>query len=141
MPARDRVLELVSYVEAGRIPEAIEEFYAENVVMQENRQRPTAGKAANLERERAFAASVARWHEARARSVAVDGDQVLIEWVLDYTTSQGQRIRMEEIAQQVWRAGKIERERFFYDSATLASHVEEIAQLEEEPVLGASQPG
>ena len=135
MPARERVLELVRYVEAGRIPEAIREFYAKDVTMQENRQPPTVGKAANLVRELAFGDSVERWHEVRARSFAVDGDQALIEWVFDYTTKEGRRIRMEEIAQQTWRDGKIERERFFYDTATLGSQMEQVAQLQEEAVL------
>jgi ketosteroid isomerase-like protein len=138
MSTRERVQQLVRYVKAGRIPEAIEEFYAEGVAMQENRQSPTVGKAANLARERAFGDSVETWHEVTARSIAVDGDQALIEWVFDYTTREGQRIRMEEIAQQTWREGRIERERFFYDTASLTSHVEQIAELEEEPVLRAS---
>jgi ketosteroid isomerase-like protein len=135
MSTRERVQELVGYVQAGRIPEAIERFYADGATMQENRQPPTVGKAANLARELAFGNSIERWHEVTARSIAVDGDQVLIEWVFEYTTREGQRIRMEEIAQQTWRDGKIVRERFFYDSATLGSHVEEIAELQEEPVL------
>ena len=135
MSTRERVQELVGYVQAGRIPEAIERFYADGATMQENRQPPTVGKAANLARELAFGDSVERWHEVTARSIAVDGDQVLIEWVFEYTTREGQRIRMEEVAQQTWRDGKIVRERFFYDSATLGSHVEEIAELQEEPVL------
>ena len=140
MSTRERVQALVRYVQAGRIPEAIAEFYAENASMQENRGPATVGKAANLVRERAFADSVERWHEASARSVAVDGDQVLIEWVFDYTMRDGRRIRMEEIAQQCWRDGKIERERFFYDSATL-SQVKEVAELQEESVLGAPEAG
>ena len=85
-----------------------------------------------------FGDSVERWHEVSARSVAVDGDQALIEWVFEYTTREGQRIRMEEIAQQTWRDGRIVRERFFYDSAALGSHVEQVAELQEEPVLDAS---
>jgi ketosteroid isomerase-like protein len=139
MSTSERVQALVRYVQAGRIPEAIEEFYADGATMQENREPPTVGKAANLAREIAFADAVERWHEVSARSVAVDGDQALIEWVFDYTTREGRRIRMEEIAQQRWREGKIERERFFYDTATLSSHVEEVAELEEEPVLRAAE--
>ena len=135
MSTRERVQELIGYVQAGRIPEAIEKFYGDGVTMQENRQPPTVGKAANLVREQAFGDSIERWHEVSARSVAVDGDQVLIEWVFEYTTRDGQRIRMEEIAQQTWREGKIERERFFYDSAALGSQVEQVAELQEEPVL------
>lgn len=139
MSTRARVQQLVRYVQAGRIPEAIEEFYAEGASMQENRQPPTVGKAANLVRERAFGDSVERWHEVTARAVVVEEDQVMIEWVFEYTTRDGRRIRMEEIAQQTWRGGKIERERFFYDSATLGSQVEEVAELQEEAVLGAAQ--
>jgi ketosteroid isomerase-like protein len=138
MSTRERVQELVGYVQAGRIPEAIERFYADGATMQENRQPPTVGKAANLARELAFGDSVERWHEVTVRSIAVDGDQVLIEWVFEYTTREGQRIRMEEVAQQTWRDGKIVRERFFYDSATLGSHVEEIAEFQEEPVLDSA---
>jgi ketosteroid isomerase-like protein len=41
--------------------------------------------------------------------------------VFDYTTEDGQRYRMDEIADQTWRDGKIVRERFIYDTATLAS--------------------
>src|SRR3712207_5031535 len=124
MSTRERVQELVRYVQAGRLPQAIQEFYADGATMQENRQPPTVGKQANLVREIAFGDSVEQWHEVSARSVAVDGDQVYIEWVFDYTKRDGQRVRMEEIAQQTWRDGRIERERFFYDSATLDSHVE-----------------
>lgn len=138
MSTRERVLELVEYAKAGRIPEAIEKFYADGVTMQENRQPPTVGKAANLAREQAFGDSVETWHEVTTRSIAVDGDQALIEWVFDYTTREGRRIRMEEIAQQTWRDGRIERERFFYDTASLTSHVEQVAELQEEPVLRAS---
>jgi ketosteroid isomerase-like protein len=139
MSTRELVQELVGYVQAGRIPEAIGRFYADGVTMQENRQPPTVGRAANLAREQAFGDSVERWHEVSARSVAVDGDHALIEWIFEYTTREGQRIRMEEIAQQTWLDGKIVRERFFYDTATLGSHVEEVAELEEEPVLDAAQ--
>ncbi len=119
MSTRERALQLIEYVRQGRIPEAIQEFYTEDAVMQENRQPPTVGRAANLAREQAFAASIERFHEVRAVSVSVDGDQVLIEWIFDYTLRDGQRIRMEEVAQQTWRDGRIVRERFFYDSATL----------------------
>lgn len=59
----------------------------------------------------------------------VDGEEAIIEWVFDFTTRGGQRIRMEEIAQQTWRQGRIERERFFFDPASVveASEVREVA--------------
>ena len=64
-----------------------------------------------------------------ARTVVVDGDQALIEWVFDFTNRDGHRIRMEEIALQIWRHGRIERERFFFDPTSVleASEVTEAA--------------
>ena len=137
MSTRSRVLELIEYVKEGRIVDAIEEFYADGVTMQENREPPTVGKVANLARERTFAGSIARPNEVIARAVAVDGDQVFIEWVFDYIARGGQRIRIEEIAQQVWRQGRIERERFFFDSASVleAPTQTEEAQLQDEAIL------
>ena len=46
----------------GQILEAFDRFYGENVVMQENNQEPTVGKAANRAREEQFVGSVAELH-------------------------------------------------------------------------------
>ena len=63
----------------------------------------------------------------RAASVVVDGDRSAINWVFDYTTGDGQRYRMDEIASQTWQDGKIVRERFVYDTATLQAAASEPA--------------
>ena len=51
---RHRVDTLNTMIQQGRIMEAMEEFYADNVVMSENDAEPTVGLAANLEREQAL---------------------------------------------------------------------------------------
>ncbi len=119
MPSRTRVNDLITRVQQGAILEAIEEFYADDVTMQENRQPPTIGKAANRERERAFLASVARLHESRAPSILIDGDRVVIHWILDYTATDGTRYSLDQLAFQTWRGDRIVAERFFYDSAAI----------------------
>jgi len=43
----DRLKDLFSYIREGRILDAINDFYAEDAVMQENTQPPTMGRAAN----------------------------------------------------------------------------------------------
>ena len=118
MSTRERVLDLVSYVEQGRILDAIREFYADDVVMQDNLNPPTVGKAANLERERAFFGAI-QVHEHRALSVLVDGDRATINWLFQFTGADGVRYRMDQLALQQWRDGRIVRERFVYDSASL----------------------
>ena len=118
MPSRERVQQLVAYVERGQILEAIDEFYADDVVMQDNLNPPTVGKAANLERERAFFSAI-QVHEHRALAVLVEGDRAIINWLFEFTGADGIRYRMDQIAVQQWRDGRIVRERFVYDSASL----------------------
>ncbi|HKN68688.1 MAG TPA: hypothetical protein VJW73_20525, partial [Gemmatimonadaceae bacterium] len=57
---RDRVKQLIARAERWQILDAMTEFYDEGVVMQENLNPPTVGLAANIERERAFVASIAK---------------------------------------------------------------------------------
>ena len=120
MSIKPQVLDLIRLVENGQMLEAITKYYDENVAMQENTFPPTVGFAANYEREAAFYGSLESLKFTPA-SVVVEGDRAVINWVFDYTTSDGQRYRMDEIAVQTWRNGKIVHERYIYDTATLAA--------------------
>lgn len=105
-------------VEAQEFLEAIARFYAEDATMQENNMEPRAGLQTLLEGERrALATRLKEIHVCRADSVLVDGDRAAINWVFEYTDYEGNRLRLDEIAYQVWENGKIVRERFYYDPA------------------------
>jgi len=119
MTTREQVNRLVHYVEANRILDAIDELYDEHVSMQDNLQPPTVGKAANRERERRFFGGITV-HQNRALSVAVDGDRAVIHWLFEFTGGDGKRYRMDQLAQQEWKDGRVVRERFYYDSASIA---------------------
>jgi ketosteroid isomerase-like protein len=118
MTTRDQVARLVRYVEANRILDAIDEFYADDVSMQDNLNPPVVGKAANRERERAFFDGITV-HQNRALSVAVDGDQAVIHWLFEFTGGDGKRYRLDQLSHQDWRDGRIVKERFYYDSAKI----------------------
>ena len=119
MSIKPQVLDLIRLVEDGRMLEAITTYYGENVAMQENVSSPSVGFAANYEREAAFYGSLLALKFTLA-SVVIEGDRAVINWVFDYTTSDGQRYRMDEIAVQTWRDGKIVHERYIYDTGSLA---------------------
>ena len=121
MPSRERVQALVEQVQRGELLEAFEEFYADDVVMQENGAPPTVGKAANREREQGFVGSIVEIHDNRATSVLVDGDRVAINWRAEYTLGDGNRYRFDQVSLQTWRGDRIASERFFYDTASLAA--------------------
>ena len=119
MSFKPQVLDLISLVENGQMLEAMTRYYAENVAMQENVSPPTVGFVENYARETAFYGSL-KALKFNLVSVVVESDRAAINWVFDYTTADGTRYRMDEIAIQTWRNGKIVHERYIYDTASLA---------------------
>ena len=119
MSIKPQVLDLIRLVENGRMLEAITKHYGADVAMQENTSPPTVGVVKNHAREAAFFGSLAA-AKFTLVSVVTEGNRAVINWLFDYTTADGQRYRMDEIAIQTWRDGKIVHERFVYDTATLA---------------------
>lgn len=114
---RHRVDTLNTMIRQGRIMEAMEEFYADDVVMSENDAEPTVGLAANLEREQAFVNNT-QWHGLELKDVVVDGDTSMVRWWMDFTNSDyGQRLAFTQVAYQRWEDGKIAEERFYYTPA------------------------
>jgi len=108
-----RINALNQHIGQGQILEAMEVFYDDQVVMTEP-YHTTEGKAANIEREKAFLASVAEWHAFDVKATAIDGDTSLSEQVMTWTTTEGQKMHVEQIAVARWRDGKIVHERFYY---------------------------
>jgi ketosteroid isomerase-like protein len=113
-----RVRDLVSYIQNGRIIDAMYEFYADDVRMQENNNPPTVGMAANVERERQFLASVKQWKAFDVQSVAVDAERnrTLVQSTLEYEAVDGNTVKADQVAVQTWRDGKIVHEKFYYDT-------------------------
>ena len=111
---RHRVDTLNTMIQQGRIMDAMDEFYADDVVMAENDAEPTVGLAANLERERDFVNNT-QWHGLELQDVVVNGDTSMVRWWLDFTNSNyGQRLAFTQVAFQRWVEGKIVEERFYY---------------------------
>ena len=114
-----RVRDLVGYIQQGRIIDAMYEFYAPDVRMQENNNPPTVGLEANVERERQFVASVRQWKRLDVLSVAVDVERgrTLVQVDMEFEGVDGKTHRMDQVAVQAWRDGKIVHEKFYYDTA------------------------
>ena len=100
---------------SGKIMEAFEKYYADDVVMQENSEEPRKGKEANRKAEEEFMASVEAFNGASVKSSAVNGDVTFSEWEMDITFKGGHRVKMNQVAVRKWKNGKIAHERFFYN--------------------------
>ena len=116
MPSRAVVHQFIATIERGEFLEALAQFYAEDMTAQENNQPPRVGRAAQLANEEA-ALKRMRFDSIKALSCLIDGDRVAINYCFEMTTIAGDRLRMDEIAYQVWRGDQIISERYFYDPA------------------------
>jgi hypothetical protein len=99
---------------SGRGMEAFEEFYADDVVMQENFEPPCVGKNANREREQRFFASIEQFHGAECTHSAVGDGVTFSEWTMDVTLRDTGRMVLRQVARRLWRDGKVVHERFYY---------------------------
>lgn len=99
---------------SGKALEAFEQYYAEDVVMQENSDEPRVGKEANRKAEVEFFSSLAEFHEGKLLSSAVNGDVTFGEWFMDVTFKNGYRLKLAQVAVRRWKNGKIAHERFYY---------------------------
>ena len=100
---------------SGKIMDAFEKYYADDVVMQENSEDPRVGKAANRKAEEEFMASVEAFNGASVKASAVNGDVSFSEWEMDLTFKGGKRAKFNQVAVRHWKNGQIVNERFFYN--------------------------
>lgn len=116
MTVQSRVNELIGYINEGKILEAMDEFYADDIVMQENSEKPTKGLAANIEREKQFLSGIKEWHWTKWHAKAVnEADGVaLLEYSFHFTNTEGQPVTYEQATVQRWKDGKIVSERFYH---------------------------
>jgi len=98
----------------GRALEAFEEFYADDVVMQENDEAPRVGKDLNRKFEQEFFSGISEWHSGRLDASAVTGDTSFGEWFMDVSFKNGHRMTASQVAVRKWKDGKVVNERFFY---------------------------
>lgn len=99
----------------GKALEAFEQYYADDVVMQENSDEPFAGKELNRKREQEFFASIAEWHGGSLDFSAINGDVSFGQWTMDITFKNGTRYKLAQVALRQWKDGKVAHERFFYN--------------------------
>lgn len=112
---RQRLEDLHDYLRQGRILEAMEEFYADEVVMEEPAYGATHGLAANIEREKKFVESVKEFKNFQVLRLGVSEDASFYENVMDWIDVEGNPVHVEQVSAAEWRDGKIVRERFYYN--------------------------
>lgn len=100
---------------SGDTLRAMELFYSDTVVMQENEDLPRVGKPICLEHERKNLRRI-KSMEAKLLSQAINENEktVLSEWQYLFTTRDDKRLKLTEVSAQQWNNGLVVREKFYY---------------------------
>lgn len=111
---KSKITTLNQMVLEGKAMEAFDEFYHEEVIMQENENTPTRGKEANRTREEEFLSNITDFRSAEVLDVAVGENVSFVTWKYDYTHKDWGVRNYTQVSRQNWKDGKIINEKFFY---------------------------
>ncbi|WP_196885607.1 SnoaL-like domain-containing protein [Aureivirga sp. CE67] len=114
---KENVKELNTMILEGKILEAFDKFYAEDVKMQENDQQPSIGKENCRLNEEAFVNGITEFRGAKVLNSIVSDGVVATEWFFDYTHKDFGTRTYTQIAVQRWNEqGQIISETFYYNN-------------------------
>jgi hypothetical protein len=108
--------ELNNLVLQGKMLDAFEKYYHDDVVMQENESAPTVSKEANRQREIEFLNNIADFRGAEVKGIAVGDNLSTVIWQYDYTHKEWGVRNYTQVSIQHWKDGKIIKEQFIYNN-------------------------
>ena len=116
----ESVHDLAKMIGDGKLMEAFEKYYADNVSMQENEGEIRTGKDANRKAEEAFVGGITKINEITMLAVTVGDNVSALEYHFDVQHKEYGRINKNQVAIQRWQNNKITSEKFYYNpTATL----------------------
>ncbi|SRR5690606_8518570 len=112
-----KIAECHRMVGEGKILEAFEKYYHDDIVMVEATGEVRKGKDANREFQKQFMSGVKEIHDGGVLSLNSNEEAATttVETWIEMTFNDGNRVKMEEVAVQKWQDGKIIHERFYYN--------------------------
>jgi hypothetical protein len=114
MGIETNVKDLNQMILEGKMLDAFEKHYADDVVMQDINMEPTVGKDANREREMKWLEGITDFRGAEVKNVAVGDNVSMVEWFMDYSHKEYGDVKMAQVAVQNWKDGKIVKEVFYH---------------------------
>jgi ketosteroid isomerase-like protein len=112
-----KVREFAELLRKGRPLAAMEQYYAPEVTVFENRRLARAGKQQCLQYERDALANQPDAPRFKLVTMAVNEatGHAFLEYVVRFRSAEGRPVRLEEVAVQSWESGQIVQERFYYE--------------------------
>ena len=110
-----QVHELNQLILSGDTLKAMNTFYSDDVIMQENEESPRFGKEICLKQEMQ---NLKRISDLKSRllnqAINPHTEVVFTEWEIVFRTLKGNRLKLVQVSIQQWRDNKIIKEKFYY---------------------------
>jgi len=114
---KNNVEKLNSLIKEGRIMDAFEKYYGENVIIQVNGNLPVTGKNQNRKREMIFLQEIEKLNSAEINSVTfggIDDNVSMTEWAINIENKEGIKKIIYRLNVQHWRDDKIINEKLYF---------------------------
>jgi len=114
---KNNLEKLNALIKEGRIMEAFEKYYGEDVVIQVNGNPPITGKEQNRKREMIFLQEIEKLNSAEIKSVTLGGadDNVsMTEWAINIENQDGIEKTIFRVNVQHWKDDKIINEKLYF---------------------------
>lgn len=113
-----KVSEMYAMMGKGNMMDAFEKYYHEDIVMVEATGEVRKGKSANREFEQQWMASIKEMHGGGVTGITSNEEEgiTMVETWGEFTSQDGNRVKMEEVCVQKWQGDQIIHERFYYNT-------------------------
>ena len=114
---KNNVENLNVLIKEGKIIDAFEKYYGENVIIQVNGNSPITGKEQNRKREMIFLQEIEKLNSADINSVTFGGkdDNVsMTEWAINIENKEGVKKIVYRVNVQHWKDDKIINEKLYF---------------------------
>jgi hypothetical protein len=114
---KNNVEKLNILIRDGKIMEAFEKYYGDEVIIQVNGNRPITGKDNNRSREMIFLQEIEKLNSAEINSVTfggVDDNVSMTEWAINIENKDGENKTMYRVNVQHWKDDKIINEKLYF---------------------------
>jgi len=114
---KNNVENLNALIKEGKIREAFEKYYSDEIITQVNGNTPIVGKEQNRKRETVFLQEIEKLNSAEIKSVTFGGirDNIsMTEWAMDIKNKKGKKEIIFRVNVQHWKNNKIVNERLYF---------------------------
>jgi hypothetical protein len=114
---KNNVGKLNTLIREGKLMEAFDKYYTDDVVIQVNGSPPIVGKEANRRREMIFLQEIERLNNAEIKSVTFGGkdDNIsMTEWAINIQNKDKQNKTIYRVNVHHWKDGKIINEKLYF---------------------------